>query len=196
MRANKPWALITGGAGGIGLATVTRLAEDGFLAVMVDRDVERGEAAAEVLRGRGLAVEFRAIDITDDDAVKRLIEALPPLAALVNCAGILKETPFFELNAEDFRRDYEVNLIATFRMTQAAARKMKPGAKIVNISSRAFLGDTDSAQYVSSKGAVVSLTRALAMELAPFGIAVNAIGPGLIDTPMARSVTPSVGAPP
>jgi 3-oxoacyl-[acyl-carrier protein] reductase len=85
---------------------------------------------------------------------------------------------------------YEINLVALFSLSQLAAARMQPRAKIVNIASRAFLGARNHAHYVASKAAVVGLTRASAMELAPRGILVNAVAPGLIDTPLLAVLTP------
>ncbi len=182
--------LVTGGASGIGLATCRRLAEDGFQTIMVDRDAERGRREEAALKSSGLTVEFRHCDITDEAAVETLVQSLPPLRALVNCAGIIREAPVFDLTVEDFRRHYEINLIAVFVLCRAAGRRMERGAKIVNIASRAYLGAKFCAQYVASKGAVVSFTRALALELLEKGIAVNAVGPGFIDTPMNKDLSP------
>ncbi|MDA8382156.1 MAG: SDR family NAD(P)-dependent oxidoreductase [Betaproteobacteria bacterium] len=190
MKGTVGYGLVTGAASGIGLATCRRLAEDGFHAVMVDRDEERGRREAAVLEAAGLSAEFHHCDITDEAAVERLIQSLPPLRALVNCAGIFREAPVFDLTADDFRGIYEVNLIATFIVCRAAARRMERGAKIVNIASRAALGARFSAHYVASKGAVISFTRALALELLEKGIAVNAVGPGFIATPMTRDLSP------
>lgn len=189
MPAEKIYALVTGAAAGIGFATSERLAQDGFHVTMIDRDRKVG-ASAERLAAKGLDVTFRQCDVTDEKSVQEIVTSLPFVNAVVNCAGVLRESPMFETPLEDFRREYEVNLIATFIVARCAACRMPSGGKIVNIASRAFLGDTESASYVSSKGAVVSLTRALAMELVGKGISVNAIAPGMIDTEMSRNVTP------
>lgn len=186
----KPLALVTGGASGIGRAIVERLARDGFSVTMVDRNEPLAKLETAALRAQGLTVDFSAIDLTDERAVNGLIDALPPLSALVNNAGIFDEIPFDSVTADDFRRMYEVNLIAVHRLTQAAARKMSAGAKVVVIASRAYLGARNHAHYVASKAAAVGYTRAAAMELAARGILVNAIAPGLIDTPLLRALSP------
>jgi 3-oxoacyl-[acyl-carrier protein] reductase len=95
---------------------------------------------------------------------------------------------FFDVDSADYRRAFDVNLLAVATLTQEAARDMAPGAKIVNIASRAYLGAKNHPHYVASKAALVGYTRASAMELAPRGILVNAIAPGLIDTPLLRNL--------
>jgi 3-oxoacyl-[acyl-carrier protein] reductase len=186
----ESFALVTGGASGIGRAIVERLAEDGFHIVIVDLNRERADELVAVLQDKGQSAEAHATDITNEEAVRALIDQLPPLDVLVNNAGILKDQPFETCTAADFRRTYEVNMIAVFNFAQAAVAKMRPGAKIVNIASRAYLGARSQIDYVASKGAVVSFTRALAMEVVKRGILVNAVAPGLIDTPILRGFTP------
>jgi 3-oxoacyl-[acyl-carrier protein] reductase len=187
---NNPIGLVTGGAGGMGLATVERLARDGFAVVMVDRDGALAERETARLKAEGLDVQCRVLDLTDEAAVRALVRSLPPISALVNNAGIFDERKFLEVSNDDFRRAYEVNLIAVATLTQEVAKTMPEGGRIVNIASRAYLGAKNHPHYVASKAAVVGYTRASAMELAPRGILVNAIAPGLIDTPILRALTP------
>lgn len=182
-----PLALVTGAARGIGKAIATRLAADGFDVIVLDRDAVSAEATAKEIGKSARAV---AIDLLDTAAVQALVAKERPLDALVNNAGIFDERKFFDLTVEDFRRMYDVNLVAMFALSQTASARMKPNAKIVNIASRAFLGARNHAHYVASKAAVVGFTRAMAMELAAAGILVNAVAPGLIDTPLLQALTP------
>ena len=182
-----PLALVTGAARGIGKAIATRLAEDGFEVIVLDRDGAAAEATAREISRKARAA---AVDLLDRDAVQSLVASERPLSALVNNAGIFDERAFFDLSIEDFRRMYDINLIAMFALSQAAAARMSAGAKIVNIASRAFLGARNHAHYVASKAAVVGFTRAMAMELAARGILVNAVAPGLVDTPLLQALTP------
>ncbi|WP_038205839.1 SDR family NAD(P)-dependent oxidoreductase [Xenophilus azovorans] len=186
----KPVALVTGGASGMGLATVEKLAQGGFSVVMVDRAAEQAAREEARLRAAGLDVQARVLDLTDEAAVRALVQALPPISALVNNAGVFDERRFMEVTSDDFRRAYEVNLIAAATLTQEVVRRMPDGGRIVNIASRAYLGARNHPHYVASKAAIVGYTRASAMELAPRGILVNAIAPGLIDTPILRALTP------
>ena len=183
-------ALVTGGASGMGLATVERLARDGFTVAMVDRDRALAEREAQRLVAAGLPVQAHVLDLTDEAAVRALVQRLSPIQVLVNNAGIFDERKFDVVSSDDFRRAYEVNLIAAATLTQAVSHQMPDGGRIVNIASRAYLGARNHPHYVASKAALVGYTRASAMELAQRGILVNAIAPGLIDTPILRALTP------
>lgn len=180
-------ALVTGSATGIGLAIAQQLAHAGYALHMVDRDRERLDAEAARLRADGKLATAHPLDITNEQAVQSLVENLPPLAVLVNNAGIFEVKPFFEVNAQDFRRMYEVNTVAMFTLSRIAARRMPRGARIVNLASRAMLGARHYPHYVASKAAVVGLTRAMALELAPHAITVNAVAPGVIETDMLKA---------
>lgn len=184
------YALVTGGASGMGLAIVERLAQDGQHVFLVDRDAAAAERETQRFRAQGLAVEARVLDLMDEAATRQLIQALPPLHVLVNNAGIFDERKFFDVTSADFQRMYAVNLLAVATLTQECTRKMAPGGRVVNIASRAYLGARNHPHYVASKAALVGYTRACAMELAGQEILVNAIAPGLIDTPLLQALTP------
>ena len=183
-------ALVSGGAGGIGKAIVRRLSRDGFTVIVADSDSASTHSFCQKMHDEGFDVQAYTLDLTSEPDVKALIESLPPLDALVNNAGIFDERHFFDVDADDFRRMYELNLIAAASLTRFASSRMRAGSKVVNIVSRAYLGARNHAHYVASKAALVGYTRACAMELAPRGVLVNAVAPGLIDTPLLRALTP------
>ena len=184
MVETRPVAIVTGAGSGIGRAIAYRLAADGFDVAVVDRDASGAAATA------GPHLTPHILDLTDGTAIADLVAALPRIDAVVNNAGIFDERPLLDLTPADFHRHYDVNLVAAFSLVRHAAPRMLPGAKIVNIASRAYLGARNHAHYVASKAALVGLTRAMAMELAPRGILVNAVAPGLVDTPILRALSP------
>ncbi|MEH0844611.1 SDR family oxidoreductase [Micromonospora sp. CPCC 205711] len=185
----NPVTVITGGSRGIGAATARRLAADGHhLAIGYRRD--RDAAAAVVAEVTRLGVRAVAVpaDTGDAEQIQRLFDAaadLGPLTGLVNNAGITSPIgPFTELRADDLRRVVDVNLIGYVLCAQQAARRLTTGGAIVNISSAAAtLGSPgEYVHYAAVKAATDTLTIGLAKELAPRGIRVNAVAPGIIRT--------------
>lgn len=190
-------AIVTGGASGIGLATVERLLADGWRVGALDRD----EAALARLSARhGDRVRIGALDVTDEATADRVIgemtRAFGGLDGLVNSAGISLDKPTLETSTEELRRILDVNVTGTFIVGRAAARIMKDqgGGAIVNIASIAGLrGAKGRVAYGASKGAVAIMTQVMAVDLARYGIRVNAIAPGPVDTPLVQAVhTPPV----
>lgn len=185
--STSPSALVTGAASGIGLEIARQLCQAGYSVHLADRDGTSAQERAAELRAAGHAAQGHALDITDEASGQALLEALPPLSVLVNNAGIFDVKDFYAVQATDFRRMYEVNTVAMFTLSRDAARRMPRGARIVNLASRAMLGSRHYVHYVASKAAVVGLTRAMALELAPQGITVNAVAPGVIETDMLKA---------
>lgn len=184
-------AIVTGAAGGIGSAIVRRLASDGFHVAIVDRDGERLDSLATQLRSEGISsIETYVCDLTSHEDLDELVGGRSRVAALVNNAGLFDESRLLDLVPDDFRRMYELNLIAAAELTRRIAPLMPRGGKIVNIASRAYLGARNHAHYVAAKAALVGYTRASAIELAAHGILVNAVAPGLVDTPLLRALSP------
>ena len=187
MRTDREVAFVTGAAQGIGLATVKRLAADGFRVIAIDRAANRLDPAVSALAADGLDVVAAIADVCDRAAVAAVLDAETRVDVMVCAAGIYNDASFLDLDEADFRTMLDVNVIGTFIPAQAAARRMQAGGRIVTISSRGALGGTRFAHYVASKAAVIGLTRAMAMELRSARIAVNSVAPGFTDTPMTRS---------
>lgn len=190
-------AVITGGAKGIGAAICRHLAELGSHVVAIDSDAD-AVGAMELKTLTGGSVEGVCGNILDraffGATVDRLKARYGKIDILVNNAGIIRDGYLSKLSEEDWDAVMAVNLKGPFLCCQAVAPVMKEGEKgrIVNIVSRAWLGNVGQANYSASKGGLVSLTRTLAMELAHWNINVNAVAPGLIDTPMTRGLKEEV----
>jgi NAD(P)-dependent dehydrogenase (short-subunit alcohol dehydrogenase family) len=187
-------SLVTGAAAGLGLAIATTLAERGDVVTLLDRDAGVGEVAAD-LRGRGYAVRGIVADLTDDDDVVRAIDeagfAAGGLDVLVNNAGITRDARLANLTVEGFGQVLDVNLLAPMRLTRLLESRLADGSAVVNISSRAALGNFGQANYVTSKSGLTGFTRALALQWAP-RVRVNAVAPGLIDSAMTRAMPSEV----
>jgi NAD(P)-dependent dehydrogenase (short-subunit alcohol dehydrogenase family) len=186
-------AVVTGGASGMGLEICKQLAARGNKVAVVDLSAEAAEkAAAAIGESGGIAIGLHA-DVADraaiDAAYAAVREQLGAIEILVTSAGLDEFSDFPDISAAQWDRMIAVNLTGTFNCLQAAVPDMLAGGwgRIVTISSSsAQSGAKRMAHYVASKGGVIGITKALALELAPSGITVNTIPPGFIDTPMVR----------
>jgi NAD(P)-dependent dehydrogenase (short-subunit alcohol dehydrogenase family) len=185
-------AIVTGGASGIGLATVERLVATGWNVGALDRDEAALARLAEAHQGK---VRTRALDVSDEPAaeaaVDEMAQAFGRLDGAVNSAGIGLDRHVLDTPVELFRKVIDINLTGTFIVARAAARIMKDqgSGAIVNIASIAGMrGSKGRAAYGASKGAVATLTQVMAVDLARYGIRVNAVAPGPVDTPLVQAV--------
>lgn len=184
-------AIVTGASRGLGLAAAKRLHERGASVAVNVRDRERADGVARSLGDRALAVhgDVAALGMPDE-IVRRTLDRFGRVDILVNNAAIARSTRFPELSAEEWRATLEVNLTAPFLLTKAALPAMQSQGygRIVNISSSAgrMVSTLGGAHYTASKAGLLGLTRAAAKELGKFGITVNAVCPGMIDTELTH----------
>jgi NAD(P)-dependent dehydrogenase (short-subunit alcohol dehydrogenase family) len=181
-------AVVTGAARGIGLAIARRLLAEGASVLAVDLDADGLRTVAAE------GAETLVADVSDPAGRQAIADAAGEPRYLVNAAGILFVRPIWEVALEDWRRLYAVNVEGTFFLCQALGQRMSSGGAIVNLSSSsAKLSSTiDVTPYSSSKAAVLGITRSFAYALAPRNVRVNAICPGIIDTPMQDKVLEQV----
>jgi 2-hydroxycyclohexanecarboxyl-CoA dehydrogenase len=187
-------AVVTGAASGIGLGVARHLAAAGHRLALLDRDGAGAQAAAKDLRTPDRDALGLTVDVTDRDAVDagfaRARAELGPVEILVTSAGVESFDPIDGITREQWDRIIAVNLTGTFACAQAAIPDMVAAGwgRIVTISSSsAQSGAPNMAHYAASKGGVISLTKALAVDLARKGVTVNSVAPSLVDTPMARA---------
>ena len=194
MRLAGKVALVTGAQQGIGRAIAVALARDGAdVGVNYLDDPSAAERVADEVRGlgrRAIAVQADVSQAAGVHAmVRTLADALGPPEVLVNNAGVFPRASFLDLEEREWDQVLDINLKGSFLCAQAVGRALvaakRPGA-FVNISSSAVRGDPRGVHYSASKASIVGLTRAMALALAPHGIRVNAIAPGLTDTAQPR----------
>ncbi len=186
-------ALITGAGDGIGAATARRFSNEGATVILADKDEANVQAVcAEIIAKGGKAAAIRA-DITSLKDIQAMLafttKTFGPAEILVNNAGIGTQKHFLETPLEMLDTMLEVNVKGTFMCAQEAAREMAKLGRgaIVNVSSHSsLLGSTGRSAYAASKGGIDAMTRVMAVDLAQFGIRVNSIAPGPIDTPRIR----------
>ncbi|MDH7485080.1 MAG: SDR family NAD(P)-dependent oxidoreductase [Anaerolineae bacterium] len=197
MRFREKVTIVTGGSRGIGLAIARALATEGATVAIVDKNAETGSKAAAQIEAEGGRACFFQADVSDKgqvvEAVGEIARRFGRIDILVNNAGIHTRAPFTQETRADWLRLFEVNVLGVVFPSQAVVPYMieQGGGRIVHISSKAaVVGEPGHAAYSASKGAVLSLTRAMAVELAPYHITVNAVCPGPIVTDMLLSDMP------
>lgn len=181
---NKKVAIVTGAAKGIGKSIAERLMNDGFFVIAVDVDEENGKKLESP------NIQFIKADISEEKEVISIFSKIKKIDVLVNNAGIIRDNLIWNMPVADFDLVLNVNLKGVWLMCREAAKifKEQKSGRIVNITSRAWLGNRGQSNYSSSKAGVVSLTRVLALELGKYNVMVNAIAPGLIDTPLTQKL--------
>ncbi|MEX1029966.1 MAG: SDR family oxidoreductase [Paenibacillaceae bacterium] len=189
-------AVITGGASGLGLAVVERLARKGLTVAMIDISSENGEAVQTRLRNEGLDVHYYYADLTKQENAKAVAQMIfdryQMIDILVNAAGIIRRSPHVNVTDRELDNVLDINLNGTVYMCQAVQPFMvqSGGGAIVNFASMlAHYGSKNLLAYAASKGGVVTITKCLAVDWAEFGIRVNAVSPGYIETALSAGAT-------
>lgn len=196
---NDGVAIVTGGSRGIGRAIVERLAATGMEVIFTYRDNEA--AANEVIAANpGAKIAAEAVDVRDSSAcaafAEKIFDRADRIDLLVNNAGVIRDNPLTAMDDDDVHAVIETNVTGAFNMTRAVTPFMvsRRRGKIINISSvSADKGGRGQTNYAASKGALNAFTKALAVELAPRNITVNAVAPGVIETEMSRGVREMAG---
>ncbi|MGD9961990.1 3-oxoacyl-ACP reductase FabG [Nocardioides sp.] len=193
MTGTKPTAIVTGGARGIGAATAVRLAGEGHGVAVADLDLAGCGEVVEFIRSAGGVAMPVVVDVADEvsvaDGVRQVAEELGPPSVLVNNAGILRDNLLFRMTLADWDDVMGVHLRGAFLMSREVQQHMVAGrfGRIINMSSVSALGNRGQANYAAAKAGLQGLTKTLSIELGKFGITVNAIAPGFIETDMTRA---------
>ncbi len=184
-------AMVVGAGSGIGEAGALGLGAHGAHVICADLNAEAAALVADSIRSAGGAAESRALDIRDAAEVIQAIEDAPDLDVLVSTPAINVRKPLLQMSEEEFDRVISLNLKGTFRLITAAGRNMAKrgrGSIIAMASIRALVVEPGQGVYSATKAGVVQMCRTLAAELGPSGVRVNAIGPGVVDTPLTAPI--------
>ncbi|MEU7906237.1 3-oxoacyl-ACP reductase FabG [Actinoplanes sp. NPDC049118] len=194
-------AIVTGAARGIGAGAAKRLAADGLAVAVVDLDEAAGKPVVEEIERAGGRAVALGIDVSDEQAVRagvaRIAQELGAPTVLVNNAGILRDNLLFKMTADDWDAVMNVHLRGSFLMSREVQKHQLEArwGRIVNLSSTSALGNRGQANYAAAKAGVQGFTKTLAIELGKFGVTVNAIAPGFIETEMTAATAERIGVP-
>jgi 3-oxoacyl-[acyl-carrier protein] reductase len=186
--------MITGAARGIGLEIAVHFANEGAVVSLLDNHADNLDKAVKQLKAGGTAAYGYSIDISNRKDVIEVVnkaDKLHPVDVLINNAGIASETPFLNITQAEWKQIIDINLTGMFFVSQAVCRCMALRKKgvVVNMSSKNGIdGEFGYAHYNASKGGVIMLTKTMALELAHFGIRVNAVCPGYLQTPLSMEI--------
>jgi 3-oxoacyl-[acyl-carrier protein] reductase len=191
---SKKNALVTGGSGGIGAAVCTQLASDGYhVYIHANKGLDKAQALAELICSQGGSAQVLIFDVTDAQTVSAAllpILEVEPIQVLVNNAGIHNDAVFPGMTAQQWHQVIDVSVHGFFNVTHTLMMPMirSRWGRIINVSSvAAITGNRGQVNYSAAKGALHSATKSLALEVASRGITVNAVAPGIIETPMSAS---------
>ena len=194
-------AIVTGAARGIGAAVARRLGRDGFAVAVLDLDEAACGPVVQEIETIGVPALAVGVDVADERAVERAVarvaEELGPPTVLVNNAGITRDNLLFKLTSDDWDAVLNVHLRGSFLMSRAAQQFMIEAGwgRIVNMSSVSALGNRGQANYSAAKAGLQGFTKTLAIELGRFGVTVNAIAPGFIESEMTAATAARLGVP-
>jgi len=194
-------AIVTGAGGGIGRATALRLAGEGYAIAAVDMNLEAAAQTASLVTSTDSPGQGFELDVTQEEAVNQVVEEISATlgtpAVLVNNAGVLRDNSLRNMSASDWSTVMDVHLTGAFLMSRALQAPMVSAGfgRIINISSTSATGNKGQANYSAAKAGIQGFTKTLAMELGKFGITVNAVAPGFIETAMTRATAERVGMP-
>jgi 3-oxoacyl-[acyl-carrier protein] reductase len=197
--SEKPVAVVTGAAQGIGAATARRLAADGMNVALLDLKDDQAKVIAEELRGAGHEAQAFRCDVTSEHDVEAAFneigETWERVDVLVSNAGVTRDNLIFRMEPDDWDLVIATHLRGGYLTARAAQRFMvkQRSGTLIFISSRAALGNRGQSNYSAAKAGLQGLARTLAIELGPFGITSNAIAPGFIDTEMTRAIIEKTG---
>ncbi len=196
MRFQGKTALVTGGAKGIGAATAARLASEGATVVIADFDEASAQTTAAGFGGHAVRCDVTSLDDVNA-AVAKAVEVGGSLDVLVTCAGITRDNLLFKMSDEDWDAVIDTHLKGTFYAVRAAQAQMveQKSGKMVLISSVSALGNRGQTNYSTAKAGLQGMTKTLSIELGPFGVNVNCIAPGFIETDMTRATAERIGVP-